>query len=186
MERQALAGPRRMGDEPRAAVPVKEYEQLATRFNPVKFDADAWVQLAQGRRHEIHRHHVEAPRRLRDVQVERRAPTTSSTRRRSSATSSKELADACAQRRHRASASTTRSRRTGTSATAPGTTWDFGPDDKKDYDQYLRGKAEPQVKELLTNYGTGGAHLVRHAAHDDRRSRAALRRHRAHRRSPTR
>ena len=36
-----------------------------------------------------------------------------------------------------------------------GNTWDFGPDAQKDsiYDQYLRGKAEPQVKELLTNYG---------------------------------
>jgi alpha-L-fucosidase len=34
-----------------------------------------------------------------------------------------------------------------------GNTWDFGPDDKKDFDQYLRGKAEPQVKELLTGYG---------------------------------
>jgi len=34
-----------------------------------------------------------------------------------------------------------------------GNTWDFGPDEKKDYDQYLRGKAEPQVKELLTAYG---------------------------------
>jgi len=34
-----------------------------------------------------------------------------------------------------------------------GNTWDFGPDDRKDFDQYLRGKAEPQVKELLTGYG---------------------------------
>ena len=34
-----------------------------------------------------------------------------------------------------------------------GNTWDFGPDEKKDYDQYLRGKAEPQVRELLTGYG---------------------------------
>src|ERR1039458_9607919 len=36
-----------------------------------------------------------------------------------------------------------------------GNTWDFGPDADKDknYDQYLRGKAEPQVKELLTGYG---------------------------------
>jgi len=34
-----------------------------------------------------------------------------------------------------------------------GNTWDFGADDKKDFDQYLRGKAEPQVRELLTNYG---------------------------------
>src|SRR6478672_7263765 len=31
----------------RCKVPVKEYEQLATQFNPVKYDPDAWVQLAQ-------------------------------------------------------------------------------------------------------------------------------------------
>jgi alpha-L-fucosidase len=34
-----------------------------------------------------------------------------------------------------------------------GNTWDFGPDDKKDFDQYLRDKAEPQVREILTGYG---------------------------------
>jgi alpha-L-fucosidase len=41
-----------------------------------------------------------------------------------------------------------------------GNTWDFGPDmapdgktELKKYDDYLRGKAEPQVRELLTNYG---------------------------------
>jgi alpha-L-fucosidase len=34
-----------------------------------------------------------------------------------------------------------------------GNIWDFGPDDKKDFDQYLRAKAEPQVRELLTRYG---------------------------------
>jgi len=26
----------------RAKIPVKEYEQLATQFNPTKFNADAW------------------------------------------------------------------------------------------------------------------------------------------------
>jgi len=34
-----------------------------------------------------------------------------------------------------------------------GNTWDFGPDEKKDFDRYLREKAEPQVRELLTGYG---------------------------------
>jgi alpha-L-fucosidase len=38
-----------------------------------------------------------------------------------------------------------------------GNTWDFGPDETKDqngaYDKYLREKAEPQVRELLTGYG---------------------------------
>src|SRR5690349_22063529 len=31
----------------RAKIPVKEYEQLAGQFNPVKFDAEAWVQMAE-------------------------------------------------------------------------------------------------------------------------------------------
>src|SRR5688572_3340403 len=31
----------------RARIPVREYEQLARQFNPVKFDAEAWVQLAK-------------------------------------------------------------------------------------------------------------------------------------------
>jgi alpha-L-fucosidase len=40
-----------------------------------------------------------------------------------------------------------------------GNDWDFGPDvdadgkERKEYDAYLRGKAEPQVRELLTGYG---------------------------------
>jgi alpha-L-fucosidase len=31
----------------RAKIPVAEYEQLASTFNPVKYDADAWVRLAK-------------------------------------------------------------------------------------------------------------------------------------------
>jgi len=31
----------------RAKIPVAEYEQLAKQWNPVKFDPDAWVQMAQ-------------------------------------------------------------------------------------------------------------------------------------------
>ena len=31
----------------RTPVPVKQYELLASRFNPVKYNADEWVQLAQ-------------------------------------------------------------------------------------------------------------------------------------------
>ena len=37
------------------------------QFNPVKFDAKEWVRHRQGRRDEIHRHHQQAPRRLRHV-----------------------------------------------------------------------------------------------------------------------
>src|SRR5213080_4877136 len=31
----------------RSTVPVKDYEKLAPRFNPVKFNADEWVKLAK-------------------------------------------------------------------------------------------------------------------------------------------
>src|SRR5256714_3352389 len=31
----------------RAKIPVKEYEQLAAQFNPVKFNAEEWAQMAQ-------------------------------------------------------------------------------------------------------------------------------------------
>src|SRR5882724_3123457 len=31
----------------RARIPISEYEQLAPQFNPVKFDADAWVRMAK-------------------------------------------------------------------------------------------------------------------------------------------
>ena len=34
-----------------------------------------------------------------------------------------------------------------------GNSWDFPPNDKKDFDKYLRDNAEPQVRELLTAYG---------------------------------
>jgi alpha-L-fucosidase len=135
----------------RSAVPVAEYEKLASRFNPVKFDADAWVTLAKdaGMKYIVitSKHHdgfamfkssasryniVDATPFKRDIL--------------------KELADACARGGIRLGFYYSQSQdwheRNGA-----GNDWDFGPDDKKDYDQYLRGKAEPQVKELLTNYG---------------------------------
>ena len=135
----------------RSAVPVAEYEKLAARFNPVKFDADAWVRLAKdaGMKYIVitSKHHdgfamfksnasryniVDATPFKRDVL--------------------KELADACARGGIRLGFYYSQSQdwheRNGA-----GNEWDFGPDDKKDYDQYLRTKAEPQVKELLTNYG---------------------------------
>jgi alpha-L-fucosidase len=37
-----------------------------------------------------------------------------------------------------------------------GNTWDYPDDSKKDFDKYLREKAMPQLRELLTNYGPLG------------------------------
>ena len=31
----------------KADIPVSEYEQLAKQFNPIKFDAEQWVQIAK-------------------------------------------------------------------------------------------------------------------------------------------
>jgi alpha-L-fucosidase len=135
----------------RARIPVGEYAALAKRWNPVKFDAEAWVRLAQdaGMKYIVitSKHHdgfanfgskaspfnvVDATPFKRDVL--------------------KELADACgragmplgfyysqAQDWHEPNGA--------------GNDWDFGPDDRKDFDRYLREKAEPQVRELLTGYG---------------------------------
>jgi alpha-L-fucosidase len=135
----------------RAQIPVAEYEKLAARFNPVKFDADAWVRLAgdAGMKYIVitSKHHdgfalyrskasryniVDATPFKRDVIGE--------------------LAAACARRGMRLGFYYSQAQdwheRNGA-----GNTWDFGPDEKKDFDQYLRDKAEPQVRELLTGYG---------------------------------
>jgi alpha-L-fucosidase len=135
----------------RSQVPVKEYEQLASQFNPVKFNADEWVALAKdaGMKYIVitSKHHdgfamfksnasryniVDATPFKRDVL--------------------KELADACARAGIRLGFYYSQSQ-DWHEPNGAGNEWDFGPDDKKDYDQYLRSKAEPQVKELLTGYG---------------------------------
>ncbi len=142
----------------RSNVPVAEYEQLATEFNPVKFNPDEWVQLAQdaGMKYIVitSKHHdgfamfksaaskfnvVDATPYKRDVL--------------------KALADACAKRGMRLGFYYSQSQDWHEKDGA-GNTWDFGPDtapdgktELKKYDDYLRAKAEPQVKELLTGYG---------------------------------
>src|SRR5947209_12382461 len=135
----------------RTPVPVREYEKLAARFNPVKYNADEWVKLAKdaGMKYIVitSKHHdgfalfkskasgynvVDATPFKRDVL--------------------KELADAGARGGIRLGFYYSQSQ-DWHEPNGAGNTWDFGADEKKDYDQYLRGKAEPQVRELLTGYG---------------------------------
>src|SRR2546430_946760 len=141
----------------RAKIPVKEYEQLTRQWNPTKFNADAWVQLAQdaGMKYIVitSKHHdgfalfnskvspynvVAATPFKRDIL--------------------KELAAAC--QRHGMPLGFYYSQsQDWHEPGGAGNDWDFGPDqdasgkELKDYDAYLRGKAEPQVRELLTDYG---------------------------------
>jgi alpha-L-fucosidase len=135
----------------RSQVPVNDYEQLASQFNPVKYNADEWVRLAKdaGMKYIVitSKHHdgfamfgskasrynvVDATPYKRDVL--------------------KQLAEACARQGMHLGFYYSQSQDWHEPGGA-GNTWDFGPDEKKDYDAYLRGKAEPQIKELLTQYG---------------------------------
>ena len=101
-----------------AKFPWPNTAQFAKQFNPVKYNADDWVRTRQGRRHEIHRHHLQTPRRLRHVRLEglrlehgaRRRPS-GAIRCRSSPPPARSTASG--------SASTTRRRRTGTIPAAP-------------------------------------------------------------------
>jgi alpha-L-fucosidase len=135
----------------RAKIPVKEYEQLATQFNPTQFDAEAWVQMAEdaGMKYLVitSKHHdgfamfhsAASRYNIVDATPFKRDPL-------------KELSAACARHHIRLGFYYSQAQ-DWHEPNGAGNTWDFGPDNQKDYDQYLRGKAEPQVRELLTHYG---------------------------------
>jgi alpha-L-fucosidase len=135
----------------RSRVPVKEYEQLATRFNPVKFNADEWVKLAKdaGMKYIVitSKHHDGFAMFKSNVSAYNIVDATPFKR-----DVLKELADACARGGIRLGFYYSQSQ-DWHEKNGAGNTWDFGPDEQKDYDEYLRGKAEPQVRELLTGYG---------------------------------
>jgi alpha-L-fucosidase len=142
----------------RAQVPVKEYEQLATAFNPVKFNPDEWVRLAQdaGMKYIVitSKHHDGFAMFKSAVSKYNVADATPYQK-----DILKQLADACAKRGMRLGFYYSQSQ-DWHEPNGAGNNWDFGPDtapdgktELKKYDEYLRGKAEPQVKELLTNYG---------------------------------
>jgi alpha-L-fucosidase len=135
----------------RARIPVPEYEQLAKQWNPVRFDAFAWVQLAKdaGMKYIVitSKHHDGFA--LYDSKVSRWDAVDATASKRDIL---KELAAACA--KHGMPLGFYYSQaQDWHEPNGAGNTWDFGPDDKKDFDQYLREKAEPQVRELLTEYG---------------------------------
>ena len=137
----------------RRRIPRAEYEPLAKQFNPVKFDAKAWVDLAvqAGMRYLVitAKHHDGfalfrspcCPYNIVDATPYGRDPLA-------------ELADAC--------------RDAGIALGFyysqdqdwhdPGGSrndWDFTPEEK-DFGAYLERKVKPQLRELLTGYGPVG------------------------------
>jgi alpha-L-fucosidase len=135
----------------RAQIPVREYEQLAAQFNPVKFDADAWVKVAKdaGMRYIVitSKHHDGFALFHSKVSKYTVADATPFKR-----DILKELSAACARQGMRLGFYYSQAQ-DWHEPNGAGNTWDFGPDEKKDYDKYLREKAEPQVREILTGYG---------------------------------
>jgi alpha-L-fucosidase len=135
----------------RTPIPVAEYEQLAKQWNPVKFDAESWVRLAKdaGMKYIVitSKHHDGFA--LYDSKVSTWDVVDATPFKRDIL---KELSAACA--KHGMPLGFYYSQaQDWHEKNGAGNTWDFGPDEKKDYDEYLRGKAEPQVRELLTGYG---------------------------------
>ena len=143
----------------RARIPVKEYEQLAKRWNPTKFSAESWVLMAKGAGMKYivitAKHHdgfaiydsKVSPYDVMDATPFKRDIFG-------------ELAAAC--RKHGLPLGFYYSQsQDWHDPNGAGNDWDFGPDqgpeperkELKNYDKYLREKAEPQVRELLTNYG---------------------------------
>ena len=137
----------------RARIPVAEYEQLASQFNPTRFDAEAWVSLAKraGQKYLTitAKHHdgfcmydsayttydiVDATPFARDPIME--------------------LAEAC--QRHDIKLCFYYSQtQDWHHPDGHGNDWDFDPA-KKDFVGYVRDYVKPQVRELLTRYGPIG------------------------------
>ena len=132
-------------------IPVADYAALAPRFNPVKFDADAWVRLAKeaGMRYIVitSKHHdgfamfpsKATKYNIHDATPFKRDPLA-------------ELAEAC--RKHGLRLGFYYSQAQDwhhPGGAAAGGHWDKAQDGSMD--DYIRDVAVPQVREILTGYG---------------------------------
>jgi len=137
----------------RARIPIREYEQLARQFNPVKFNAEEWVRVAKnaGMKYIVitSKHHdgfAMYDSKVSDYDIVDATPF--------GRDPMKQLAEACrkegiklcfyyshAQDWHHPG--------------GIGNDWDYD-EAKKDFARYLEELAKPQVRELLTHYGPIG------------------------------
>jgi alpha-L-fucosidase len=135
-------------------IPVGEYEKLATKFNPVRFDAEQWVSVAKqaGMKYIVitAKHHdgfamfkSQASKfNIVDATPFHRDPM-------------KELAAACARQGIRLCFYYSQTQ-DWHEPDGVGNTWDFPDESKKDFNRYFQNKVIPQVRELLTQYGPIG------------------------------
>jgi alpha-L-fucosidase len=135
----------------RARIPLGEYRALASRFQPSRYDADAWVRFAKsaGFRYIVitAKHHegfAMFDSRVSDFTITKATPFGRDIL--------KELADAC--RVHGMKLGFYYSQtQDWNEYDAVGNDWEWPKDRKRDFAKYLQQKCKPQLEELLTRYG---------------------------------
>ncbi len=142
-------------------MPLAQYAKIADVFNPVKFDADAWVRTAQtaGMKYMVitSKHHDGFAlwnSASSDYNIVKRTPFKRDV--------IKELADACRRGGLKFGVYYSLGRDwedpdVPTEKKADGNRrsndWDWPDESKKDFAKYFERKVKPQLRELLTNYG---------------------------------
>lgn len=150
----------------RGQIPVKEYEKLAEDFNPVHYDAEAWVKAAKaaGMKYLVitAKHHdgfALYDSAVSDFNIVKRSPY--------GRDPMKDLADACHKHdvklcfyyshsmdwHHPDSQGNTHDYPNNIGAWDALESWIDDEDKRTRYERYLNEKAFPQLKELLTQYG---------------------------------
>ena len=144
-------------------IPIAEYEKLASAFNPIYFDAEEWVRLAQSAGMEYivmtSKHHdgfAMYDSEVDDFNIVKATPFGRDV--------IAELADACAKHGMKFGIYYSQEidwheehgggyAKSENDENARSNNWDFPNDDKKDYSICFEKKIKPQVKEILTKYG---------------------------------
>jgi alpha-L-fucosidase len=134
-------------------IPVAEYREKARQFNPVQFDAEAWVALAKaaGMKYLVvtAKHHDGFAMYASKVTQYNIVDWTPFHR-----DPLRELADACKKAGIRFCVYYSH-REDWDHPDGYGNNWDYDRS-KKDFDRYLEEKSKPQLRELLSNYGPLG------------------------------
>ncbi len=133
-----------------ARIPAAEYAALAGRFQPARFDAAAWAALAveSGARYLVFtaKHHDGFAMYRSQVSGFNVVDATPFKR-----DPAAELAQACQKLGLKFGLAYSHAM-DWHETNGAGNVWDFPPDDKKNFDEFLNRKTIPQLRELLANY----------------------------------